>query len=55
MKIYLINKETNEVLQKFDNVISWTDNSVTYLNGGYKAKMYCDEDEYFTDVEVNNG
>lgn len=55
MTIYLINKETNELIQTFNNVISWTYNSVTYLNSGYRAKMYCGEDEYFTDVEVSNG
>lgn len=55
MKVYLINRETNKTIREFDNVISWTYNSVTYLNGGYKAKMYCNEDEYFTDEEAEDG
>ena len=50
--IYLINKETNEVIQTFEDVIEWGENFVEYNNGGYRAKMYCSENEYFTDVEV---
>jgi hypothetical protein len=53
MKVYLINKETNEVDREFDNVINWSYNFVEYNNNG-RAKIYCDiETEYFTDnVEV---
>ena len=55
MEIYLLNTETNELIQTFRDVKSWTSNSVTYLNGGYLGKVYCNENEYFTDripVEV---
>ena len=52
MKIYLINAETNETIRTFDNVTNWGDNFVEYLNGGYRAKMYCNENEYFTDKEA---
>lgn len=49
MEIYLVKIETNELIQTFNDVESWTNNSVTYLNGGYLGKIYCNEDEYFTD------
>ena len=49
--IYLINKETNEIIQTFENIIEWGANFVEYLNGGYRAKMYCGENEYFSDKE----
>ena len=51
MKIYLINTETNETIQTFENAISWGYNFVEYDNGG-RAKMYCGENEYFADKEV---
>ena len=47
MVIYLINKETNEVIQIYHNVISWDYNSVTYLNRGYLAKIYAKDNELF--------
>lgn len=52
MKIYLINAETNETIQTYEDVISWGYNFVEFNNGGYRAKMYCGENEYFTDKEV---
>lgn len=52
MKIYLINKETNEVVREFDNVISWDYNYVLFDNNGNKGKIYCSDDEYFTN-ELN--
>jgi hypothetical protein len=50
--IYLINADTNETIQTFENVEKWGANFVEYNNGGYRAKMYCNENEYFSDVEV---
>ena len=55
MTVYLIDKETNEIKSTYNNVIEWGFNFVEYMNGGYRAKMYCDtETEYFTDEEVSN-
>ena len=50
MKVYLINKQTKEIVREFKNVISWDYNSVTFMNGGYVGKIYADENEYFTDT-----
>ena len=52
MKIYLINADTNETIQTFENVDRWGANFVEYTNGGYRAKTYCGENEYFSDKEV---
>ena len=52
MTVYLINKETNETIQTFENANAWGVNFIEYNNGGYPAKMYCNENEYFTDKEV---
>lgn len=52
--IYLINAETNEVIRTFEKVEKWGANFVEYDNGGHRAKMYCSENEYFTDKEVEN-
>ena len=50
MKIYLINKETNEVLNTYENVISWDSTYVEFRNGKYRSKHYCNvEIEYYTD------
>lgn len=51
MKVYLINAETNETIQTFDNVKSWGANFVLYDNNGHLGKIYCESNEYFTDVE----
>lgn len=51
MKIYLLNAETNEIIRTFEKVISWGFNFVEYINGNYRAKLYCEENEYFTDTE----
>lgn len=48
MKVYLINAETNELISEYDNVIRWGYNFVEYNNGG-RCKIYCSENEYFTD------
>lgn len=50
MKIYLKNLETNEIIDEYDNVISWGNNFVEYLNQGFRAKKYCDSTtEYFSE------
>lgn len=54
MKIYLINAETNETIQTFENVIRWSSNFVEYDNNGNRGKIYCSENEYFTDVGVED-
>lgn len=54
MEIYLINAETNEVIETFKNVLDWGFNFVEYENSG-RAKIYCDsEKEYFTDKPIEN-
>lgn len=47
--VYLI--KDNKVQSSFDNVVDWGYNYVEY---GTKArcKFYCNEDEYFTDKEL---
>lgn len=52
MKVYLVNAETNEIIETFENVTTWGENFVEYLNGGYPGKVYCRGNEYFTDQEV---
>lgn len=52
MKVYLIDLETQNVLQEFNNVIEWGFDFVEYENSG-RAKIYCDsEKEYFTDKPI---
>lgn len=51
MKIYLINADTNEIIQTFEEVQHWGSDFVEYSNGSYRAKMYCNENEYFSDKE----
>ena len=48
--IYLINAETKEVLNTYNNVIAWGSNFVEYGQGDFRAKIYCNDDEYFTDT-----
>lgn len=52
MTIYLINAETNETIQTFEKVEKWDYNFVEYNNSGYRSKIYCGENEYFTDKEI---
>ena len=54
MKVYLINAETKEIIQTFENVITWDKNFVEYTNNNLRTKMYCGENEYFTDKEVQD-
>ena len=50
MKIYQINKHTNEIVQEFSNVLSFGNNYVEYLNNNCRGKIYCDTNtEYFSD------
>ena len=52
MIVYLINKETNEIINEYKNVISWGYNFVEFNNGG-RCKIYCNsETEYFTDEKL---
>ena len=51
MTIYLIKKESGELIATYNNVTRWAEDFVEYNNGG-RAKSYCDvEKEYFTDIE----
>lgn len=53
MTIYLVNMNENIVVQKFDNVIKWSNQYVESLDkNNRRYKMYCNVDnEYFTDIE----
>ena len=54
--IYLINSETKEVINTFNNVIAWGNNFVEYTQNGLRAKIYCNDNEYFTDtITEDNG
>ena len=46
--IFLKNKETNEIIQTFDNVIDWGECYVEYSKNTARIKIYCGENEYFT-------
>jgi hypothetical protein len=48
--IYLINAETKEVVNTYNNVIAWGSNFVEYTQNGLRAKIYCNDNEYFTDT-----
>lgn len=49
MTIYLVDLQTQEIKETFENVIRWSANFVEYNNNG-RGKRYCDENtEYFTD------
>lgn len=50
MEIYLLEKETNNLIQTFNNVTDWAENYVCYTVSGQMGKIYCDtEIEYFSD------
>jgi len=52
MEIYLINNETNEIIQIYQNVEKWGYNFVEYKNNGMRGKIYCDmETEHFSDTK----
>lgn len=52
--IYLKNRVTNKTIQVFENVICWGIDFVEYINGKFRSKIYCNEDEYFSDKEIDD-
>lgn len=55
MVIYLLNRESNELIQVFDDVIRWRADYVEYLNSGHPCKIYCDSEiEYFTNEYIHD-
>ena len=50
MIVYLINKETKEVVQTIENAVEYDENFVITETNGHKGKFYCDENEKFTEV-----
>lgn len=51
MIVYLIDKNTNEVIRQFSNVLSFNITYVEYLNNGCRGKIYCDtETEYISET-----
>ena len=55
MEIFLINKNTKEVKNTYTNVINWGPNFVEFYNGNFRGKIYCNNDEYFTDTVEEGG
>ena len=52
MKVYIKDKETNEILQTCDDVINYDNLSVEYYINGYRCKIYIDtETQYLDDKE----
>lgn len=52
MSIYLIDRETNEIINTYTNIVSWAENFVECKNNNLRSKIYCDtQTEYFTDIE----
>lgn len=49
MKVYLIDKNTKQMIRSFDNVIEYTDNYVIYSQQGNLGKIYIKEDEYLSE------
>jgi hypothetical protein len=47
--IYLIDKETNEVVREFHNVLEWDDHSVLYQAGKGRGRVFASDSEYLTD------
>lgn len=47
--IYLVNKETNEIIEKFKNVTEWSENYILIIRPKSTVKYYASEGEYFTD------
>lgn len=52
MTIFLLNKETNEILKTYNNVIVWDETFVEYENSGYRSRIYCEYNEFFTDKRI---
>lgn len=50
--IYLIDKNTNQVINTFTDVISWTDEYVMYNAGKGRGVLYINENEYLTNVNI---
>lgn len=49
MEVYLIDRETNEIIDTYTNIIGWAENFVEFKKGKFRSKFYCDvEKEYFT-------
>lgn len=47
MVIFLKNKETNELIRTYNNVVSWSTRFIEKLSGGYRSKIYCSDNQYF--------
>ena len=50
--IYLI--KNDDVIDAFDDVISWGMNFIEFDNGGFKCKVYSEDGCYFTDIKPEN-
>lgn len=55
MVIFLKDKETGEILDRFENILKWNINFVEYkIRENSKCKIYCEENQYFTDIGEEN-
>lgn len=50
MIVYQLYKRNNQLIREYTNVIRWGVDFVEYNNGG-RCKIYCNNDEFFTDRE----
>lgn len=52
MKIFRISKITKEIVGEYANIISWSEDYVEFKNNGNRCKIYCNENEYFTNENI---
>lgn len=51
MRVYLIDKNTNEIIKEYNNVIEYTEDYILYQAGKGRGKLYAGENEYFTNIK----
>lgn len=52
MKVFVKNKENNEIIQIYNNVINYDEYSIEYTQNGCRCKIYIDtETEYIDNKE----
>lgn len=51
MRVYLIDKNTNEIIKEYNNVIEYNEDYILYQAGKGRGKLYAGENEYFTNIK----